>query len=59
MIAILSCVENGQQNDTADITTDTSLAAGNIEQWTKPLDSSLKIGLDSMLWICHFLYLLM
>ena len=53
MIAILRCVENGQQNDTADITTDTSLTAGNIEQGTKPLDSASKIGLESMLLICH------
>ena len=51
MIAIWRCVENGQQNDTADITTDTSLTAGNIEQWTTPLDSAYKIGLVTMLWI--------
>ena len=37
-------------NNAADVTDDTSVADGNIEPPMKPLDSALKMGLDTMLW---------
>ena len=45
--------QNGEQNDTADVTTDTSLHAGYMKQPITPLDSASKIGLEAMLLICN------
>ena len=45
------------KNNAADATADTTVGAANIEPPIAPLDSALKNGLLTMLWIYHvFIY---